>query len=103
MAPFSHIMGFLVTLAVPLCAGATVVTMPRFDPARFLGLVGRHRVSVLVGAPPMLRALLAHPLAAEADLGSLELVVCGGAALPAATQRALAARLPGATVGQAWG
>ncbi|MFL6190281.1 MAG: AMP-binding protein, partial [Actinomycetes bacterium] len=99
VAPFSHIMGFLVTLAVPLCAGATVVTMPRFDPARFLELVGRHRVSVLVGAPPMLRALLAHPLAAEADLGSLELVVCGGAALPAATQRALAARLPGATVG----
>jgi acyl-CoA synthetase (AMP-forming)/AMP-acid ligase II len=24
VAPFSHIMGFLVTLAVPLCAGATV-------------------------------------------------------------------------------
>jgi acyl-CoA synthetase (AMP-forming)/AMP-acid ligase II len=31
------------------------------------------------------------------------LPVCGGAALPAATQRALAARLPGATVGQAFG
>jgi acyl-CoA synthetase (AMP-forming)/AMP-acid ligase II len=103
VAPFSHIMGFLVTLAVPLCAGATVVTMPRFDPAQFLELVGRHRVTVLVGAPPMLRALVAHPLAADADLGSVELVVCGGAALPAATQRALAARLPGATVGQAFG
>jgi acyl-CoA synthetase (AMP-forming)/AMP-acid ligase II len=103
VAPFSHIMGFLVTLAVPLCAGATVVTMPRFDPARFLELVGRHRVTVLVGAPPMLRALVAHPLAADADLGSVELVVCGGAALPAVAQRALAARLPGATVGQAFG
>jgi acyl-CoA synthetase (AMP-forming)/AMP-acid ligase II len=103
VAPFSHIMGFLVTLAVPLCAGATVVTMPRFDPVRFLELVGRHRVTVLVGAPLMLRALVAHPLAADADLGSVELVVCGGAALPAAAQRALAARLPGATVGQAFG
>jgi acyl-CoA synthetase (AMP-forming)/AMP-acid ligase II len=51
----------------------------------------------------MLRVLVTHPRAAQADLGSLELVVCGGAALPAATQRALAARLPGATVGQAWG
>ena len=30
--PFSHVMGFLVTLALPLCSGATVVTMPRFDP-----------------------------------------------------------------------
>ncbi|HEY7607240.1 MAG TPA: AMP-binding protein, partial [Actinomycetes bacterium] len=44
-----------------------------------------------------------HPRAAAADLGSLELLVCGGAALAAATQEALAARLPGATVGQAWG
>jgi acyl-CoA synthetase (AMP-forming)/AMP-acid ligase II len=30
-------------------------------------------------------------------------VVCGGAPLPAAAQRALAARLPGTTVGQAYG
>src|SRR5512132_211762 len=103
VAPFSHIMGFLVTLAVPLCAGATVVTVPRFDPGQLSELVERHRVTVLIGAPPMLRALVTHPLAADADLGSLELVVCGGAALAAATQRVLAARLPGATVGQAWG
>ena len=101
--PFSHIMGFLVTLALPLSVGATVVTVPRFDPGRFLELVERHRVTVLVGAPPMLRVLVGHPLAAGAELGSLELVVCGGAPLPAAAQRALAARLPGATVGQAYG
>jgi acyl-CoA synthetase (AMP-forming)/AMP-acid ligase II len=101
--PFSHIMGFLVTLAVPLCSGATVVTMPRFDPGEFLELLQRHRVTVLVGAPPMLQVLLRHPLAAGAELGSLELLVCGGAPLTAAAQLALAARLPGATVGQAWG
>ena len=101
--PFSHIMGFLVTLALPLCSGATVVTVPRFEPGRFLELLGQHRVTVLVGAPPMLRVLTAHPLAAGADLGSLELVVCGGAPLTAAAQQALAARLPGATVGQAYG
>jgi acyl-CoA synthetase (AMP-forming)/AMP-acid ligase II len=101
--PFSHIMGFLVTLALPLASGATVVTVPRFDPAQFLDLLQRHRVTVLVGAPPMLRVLTAHPLAAGADLSALELVVCGGAPLTAAAQRALAARLPGATVGQAYG
>src|SRR5215217_7264591 len=79
--PFSHVMGFVVTLAVPLAAGATVV----------------------VGAPPMLRVLTGHPRAVGADLSSLELVVCGGAALSAAAHEALAARLPRATVGQAWG
>src|SRR4029453_7738322 len=92
--PFSHIMGFLVTLAVPLSAGATVVTMPRFAPGHFLELLERHRVTVLVGAPPMLRVLAGHPLAADADLRSLELVVCGGAPLTADAQLALAARLP---------
>jgi acyl-CoA synthetase (AMP-forming)/AMP-acid ligase II len=101
--PFAHIMGFLVTLAVPLCAGATVVTMPRFDPGELLELLERHRVTVLVGAPPMFQVLLQHPRAAATDLGSLELLVCGGAALAAAAQEALAARLPGATVGQAYG
>jgi acyl-CoA synthetase (AMP-forming)/AMP-acid ligase II len=101
--PFSHIMGFLVTLALPLCSGATVVAVPRFEPGRFLELLGEHRVTVLVGAPPMLRVLTGHPLAAGADLGALELVVCGGAPLTAAAQQALAARLPGATVGQAYG
>jgi acyl-CoA synthetase (AMP-forming)/AMP-acid ligase II len=103
VAPFSHVMGFVATLAVPLASGATVVTVPRFDPQGFLELLGRHRVTVLIGAPPMLNLLVRHPLAADADLDSLELVVCGGAPLPAATQRALQARLPGAAVGQAWG
>jgi acyl-CoA synthetase (AMP-forming)/AMP-acid ligase II len=101
--PFSHIMGFLVTLAAPLCSGATVITMPRFDPGQFLELLENHRVTVLVGAPPMFQVLLRHPLAAGADLGSLELLVCGGAPLTADAQQALSARLPGATVGQAWG
>jgi acyl-CoA synthetase (AMP-forming)/AMP-acid ligase II len=101
--PFSHIMGFLVTLAVPLCAGATVVTMPRFDPAQFLELLERHRVTVLIGAPPMFQVLLRHPGTAATDLGALELLVCGGAPLAAAAQRALATRLPGAVVGQAYG
>jgi acyl-CoA synthetase (AMP-forming)/AMP-acid ligase II len=101
--PFSHVMGSVVTLAVPLASGATVVTVPRFDPAGFLELLERHRVTVLVGAPSMLRVLVAHPLAAGADLGALELVVAGGAPMTAELQRALAARLPRATVGQAWG
>jgi acyl-CoA synthetase (AMP-forming)/AMP-acid ligase II len=101
--PFSHIMGFLVTLALPLCTGAKVVTVPRFDPGQFLDLLQRHRVTVLVGAPPMLRVLTGHPLAAGTDLSALELVVGGGAPLTAAAQRALAARLPRATPGQAYG
>ena len=55
VAPFAHVMGFVPNLAVPLAAGATVVTMPRFDPAGYLELAARHRATVLIGAPPLMR------------------------------------------------
>jgi acyl-CoA synthetase (AMP-forming)/AMP-acid ligase II len=77
--------------------------MPRFGLDQFLALLERYRVTVLIGAPPMMAALSSHPIADAAGLSSLELLVSGGAPLGAGTQRALAARLPGAVVGQAWG
>jgi acyl-CoA synthetase (AMP-forming)/AMP-acid ligase II len=96
-------MGFVVSLAVPLASGATVLTMPRFDLAQFFALIERHRVTVLGVPPPVMAALVRHPLAAEHDLTSLELIVSGGAPLGADLQREEAARFPHATVGQAWG
>jgi acyl-CoA synthetase (AMP-forming)/AMP-acid ligase II len=103
VAPFFHVMGFVVTLAVPLAAGATVVTMPRFDLQTFLTLVQRHRATVLVIPPPVAAALARHPAVDDHDLSSVELIVSGGAPLGADLQRALAARLPHAVVGQGWG
>ena len=91
-------MGFVPNLAVPLAAGATVVTMPRFEPAGYLALAERHRATVLIGAPPLMRALAAGP-----DLPHVELIVSGGAPLGAELQRAVAQRFPHAAVGQGWG
>ena len=98
VAPFAHIMGFVPNLAVPLAAGATVVTMPRFDPAGYLELAARHRATVLIGAPPLMRLLAAAPA-----LPDVELIVSGGAPLSADLQRAVAERFPRAAVGQGWG
>jgi acyl-CoA synthetase (AMP-forming)/AMP-acid ligase II len=103
VAPFFHIMGFVVSLAVPLASGSTVVTMPRFDPEHFFALIQRHRVTVLAVPPPVIALLASHPMAKEYDLSSLELIVSGGAPLGAGLQRAVAARYPHAAVGQAWG
>ena len=61
IVPFAHVMGFVVTLLAPLAAGATVVTMPRFDLAGMLELVERHRVTVLAVPPPVMAALTSHP------------------------------------------
>jgi acyl-CoA synthetase (AMP-forming)/AMP-acid ligase II len=103
VAPFFHVMGFVVSLAVPLAAGATVVTLPRFDLERFLGLVERHRATVLVAPPPLVAALARHPMVDGYDLSRVELIVSGGAPLGPELQRAVAARFPGVVVGQGWG
>jgi acyl-CoA synthetase (AMP-forming)/AMP-acid ligase II len=103
VAPFAHVMGFVVSLAAPLTAGATVVTVPRFALEPYLALVERHRATVLVVPPPIMNALARDPAAAGYDLSSVELVVSGGAPLGADVQRAVAERLPGVVTRQGWG
>jgi acyl-CoA synthetase (AMP-forming)/AMP-acid ligase II len=103
VAPFAHVMGFVVNAAAGLAAGATVVTMPRFALEPYLDLVERHRATVLVVPPPIMNALARHPAVGQRDLSSVELVVCGGAPLGAEVQRAVAERLPGVVTRQGWG
>jgi acyl-CoA synthetase (AMP-forming)/AMP-acid ligase II len=97
--PFCHVMGFIATLMAPLAAGATVVTLPRFDFAEMVGLIERHGVTVLVIPPPVMPALARL----ERALPSLELIVSGGAPLSAAVHEAVAGRFPQAAVGQGYG
>ncbi len=103
LAPFFHVLGGIVGLAFPLAVGATVVTVPGFDPTMVLDLIERHRVSVTAVPPPVAGFLAQHPSVPERDLSSLELLAVGGAPLPVAVHRAVAARLPGCVVAQGWG
>ncbi|HEX6698726.1 MAG TPA: AMP-binding protein [Solirubrobacteraceae bacterium] len=103
IAPFAHVMGFVVTLSNALSAGATVVTMPSFTFGAFVELIDRHRATVLVGPPPMMAGLAGHPAVDSRDLSSLELIVSGGAPVPAETARAVGERLPGAVVRLGYG
>jgi acyl-CoA synthetase (AMP-forming)/AMP-acid ligase II len=99
LAPFSHVMGFVITLGAALRAGARLVTVPRFDPDDFLPLLERHRVSVAIVPPPVMRLLAQSPR----DLPDVQLIVSGGAPLGADLQTAVAERFPRAAVGQGWG
>jgi acyl-CoA synthetase (AMP-forming)/AMP-acid ligase II len=103
LAPFAHVMGFVVSLAMPLAAGATVVTLPRFELPAFLAAIERHRVTAVAVPPPVLAALARHPAVPGYDLSSLELIVSGGAPCRRELQEQAAARFPGATVGQGYG
>ena len=100
--PFFHIYGMVVIMKLCLANGSTVVTMPRFDLMEFLGLVQKHRVTVLPLVPPIVLGLVKHPAVAQFDLSSVRLVFSGAAPLGEEIARALAQKL-GCPVVQGYG
>ena len=101
--PFYHIYGMTVIMGAALRAGATVVTMPRFDLEQFLGLLQKHRVTTAYLVPPIVLALARHPLVDRFDLSSLRNVMSGAAPLPESVARGAAARNDGMLVRQGYG
>ena len=83
MLPFFHIYGMSVLMNCGLTAGATIVTMPRFDLELFLKLHEDHGVTRSFVAPPMVVALAKHPIIDDYDLSSLTQVFSGAAPLSA--------------------
>lgn len=80
--PLAHIYALNVGIGASLTAGATMVLVPRFEPAATLDAVVSHGVTVVLGAPPMYLAWLESGLLETADLGRVRLAVSGAAALP---------------------
>ena len=93
VAPFSHAVGWGVVANCALRNGATVVTLPRFEPHAFLGAIQDHRITQTVVVPPVVLALARHPAVADYDLSSLNWLACGAAPMGADLQRECMARL----------
>ena len=66
--PFFHIYGMQVLMNCSLRAGATVVTLPRFDLEQFLRVHQDYRITRSFAAPPIVLALAKHPLVDSFDL-----------------------------------
>jgi acyl-CoA synthetase (AMP-forming)/AMP-acid ligase II len=81
LLPFFHIYGMVVIMNMSLAQGATVVTMPRFEPELFLSLIEKHRVTRINLVPPVLLLMAKHPLVDKYDLSSLKEVTSGAAPL----------------------
>ncbi len=81
--PFFHIYGMQVIMNLGLRAGATIVTMPRFDLEQFLSLHQEHRLTRAFVAPPMVVALAKHPVVDNYDLSTLRWILSGAAPLSA--------------------
>jgi acyl-CoA synthetase (AMP-forming)/AMP-acid ligase II len=60
-----------------LLMGGTVVLLREFDPDVVLDLLPRHRVSVILGVPTMLHALITHERFAATDVSSVRLLYYG--------------------------
>jgi len=78
-APFFHSIGLTLMLCGSLLKGSTLVTIPIPELEAILRLVQAHRVTHMAVPPALFEALAHDPRVAEHDLGSLEIVVTGGA------------------------
>ena len=100
--PFFHIYGMQVIMNSGLRAGATVVTMPRFDLEQFLRLHQQYGITRSFVAPPIVVALAKHPVVDSFDLSSLRQVFSGAAPLSGELAAEAGARL-GCEVVQGYG
>lgn len=100
--PFFHIYGFTIILNSGLLAGATVVTLPRFEVGSYLRALAEYRVTRAYFAPPMVLALANAAEAAGYDLTSLRYALCGAAPLDVDITRRAEARL-GCLIRQGYG
>ena len=100
--PFFHIYGQTVIMNQGLRAGATIVTMPRFDLDQFLDLIEKHGVSRAYVVPPIALALAKHPAVDGRDLSSLCTIMSGAAPLGAELAEQVSERI-GCDVIQGYG
>lgn len=81
--PLYHLYGLGPGLLQITSAGATAVVMDRFSPDAALELCRRHRITAMVGVPPMYQAFVAAGAERLADaLASMRLLTSGAAPLP---------------------
>lgn len=82
ISPMFHVASLGMGVLPTLLKGGTLVLEQKFDPARVLELIERHRVTAISGVPTTFQMLCEHPNWAAADLSSLNKLTCGGSAVP---------------------
>lgn len=80
--PFFHPMGQAMVMNVGLCAGASMVLLPRFHPGDVLKAVQEDEATVLLGVPSMYRLIINFPSIDKCDLSSLRYAISGGSNFP---------------------
>ena len=87
--PFFHIFGLNVVLGITFMAGASVLTVERFDPQSGIESILKHGVTVISGAPTMWAAWAALPGVAPDAFNNVRLATSGAARLDPAVRKAM--------------
>ena len=77
--PLFHVNGIVVSVLMPLLAGASVVITDRFAPRAFFDLVEQHRPTYFSAVPTIYSMLAALPAEVRPDTSSLRFGICGAA------------------------
>jgi long-chain acyl-CoA synthetase len=93
MTPIAHRVG-MARLVTCFTLGASVVVMPKFDPADAAVLITQHRITVISLVPTVARLLLEQIEATGETCESLRAVTATGEAFPVSLKERLAVRLP---------
>lgn len=94
VTPFTHLTAFGIPfLTGALAAGGSVALLEAWDPESALDRIERHRITHLVGAPPMLIDLARRPDLPTRELSSLRFLMYAGAPCPVDFLRRLQSQL----------
>jgi long-chain acyl-CoA synthetase len=103
VVPLFHVTGCQATMCTSIAAGAKLVLMHKWDPARAMEIIERERITATGGVPAIAWQLIEHPAFRQHDLSSLEGINYGGAPAAPELVRKLAERLPTSLPGSGWG
>jgi 2-aminobenzoate-CoA ligase len=84
-APVSFAAGYGTFCLVPFAGGATISLLPKFTPDDMMGIIAKHKVTVVTGLPTAYRKLLDMPNFNDYDLSSVRMYTTGGDALTGKT------------------
>lgn len=81
--PMATAAGIWVGLLHAVARGGALVLEPRFDPARALEAIERHRITMIFGPPIIFEALAQEAGFQDADLSTINVALVAGARVPA--------------------
>ncbi len=101
--PASHVTGLVAIILAMFGVGGCVVTLREFKARAFLELAARERITHTLVVPAIYHLCLLDPGLERFDLAAWRIGGFGGAPMPEGTIRALAEKLPGLTLMNAYG